>query len=213
MFCVEYERQIEDARRTLGFSPSDSIEKVVRSAHFRQGGNVVIGRAYFDPPNAMMDDGYHGNVSAAYVFGAQGIEVEVDVETGAVRVLRVVAAHDVGRAINPMQVEGQIEGGVLQGLGYALYEEVLLRDGAMANANFLDYRMPGPQDLPRIEPVIVETNDPSGPFGAKGIGEPPLVPVAAAVANAIADATGVRLRELPMTTERVWRALRGNRQS
>ncbi|MEK7865069.1 MAG: molybdopterin cofactor-binding domain-containing protein, partial [Planctomycetota bacterium] len=107
----------------------------------------------------------------------------------------------------------QIEGGVLQGLGYALYEEVLLRDGAMANANFLDYRMPGPQDLPRIEPVIVETDDPSGPFGAKGIGEPPLVPVAAAVANAIADATGVRLRELPMTTERVWRALRGNRQS
>ncbi len=205
--------QIEEARKALGLAPTDSIEKVVRSAHFRAGGNVVIGRAFFDPPNAMMDDGYHGNVSAAYVFGAHGVEVEVDVETGAVRVLRVVAAHDVGRAINPMQVEGQIEGGVLQGLGYALYEEVLLRDGAMANANFLDYRMPGPQDLPRIEPVIVETDDPSGPFGAKGIGEPPLVPVAAAVANAIADATGVRLRELPMTTERVWRALRGNRQS
>jgi xanthine dehydrogenase molybdenum-binding subunit len=108
-----------------------------------------------------------------------------------------------------MYVEGQIEGGVMQGLGYALFEEVALEDGKMANANFLDYRVPGPRDMPVIEPVLVETNDPFGPFGAKGVGEPPLVPVAAAVANAVADATGVRLRELPMTPERVWRALHG----
>ncbi|MBI3097256.1 MAG: molybdopterin-dependent oxidoreductase [Planctomycetes bacterium] len=201
-------RQIEAARTALGLPPDTPYDKVVRSEHFRDQGSLVIGRAYFDPPNAMVDAENKGNVSAAYVFGAHAAEVEVDVETGQVRVLRVVAAHDVGRAINPMYVEGQIEGGVMQGIGYALLEEVILREGGMSNPNFLDYRMPGPQDMPSIETVIVETNDPSGPFGAKGIGEPPLVPVAAAIANAVANATGVRLRELPMTPERVWRALR-----
>jgi xanthine dehydrogenase molybdenum-binding subunit len=200
--------QIEEARGALGLPASATAGKVIRAAHYREGGQLVIGRAFYDPPNAMVDEQKKGNISAAYVFGAHGVEVE----TGRVEVLRVVAAHDVGRAINPMLLEGQIEGGVLQGIGYALLEEVVLRDGRMANANFLDYRMPGPRDAPPIETVLVETDDPSGPFGAKGIGEPPIIPVAPAIANAIADAVGVRLRQLPMTPERVWRALSGNHQ-
>jgi CO/xanthine dehydrogenase Mo-binding subunit len=203
-------RQIDEARTALGLDPKTSLDKVVRAMHFRDQGTLVIGRAFYDPPNAMADEGGKGNVSAAYVFGAHGVEVEVDTETGRVEVTRVVAAHDVGRAINPMLLEGQIEGGVLQGLGYALHEEVVLKDGRMANANFLDYRMPGPRDVPPIETVLIETDEPNGPFGAKGIGEPPIVPVAPALANAVADATGVRLRELPMTPERVWRALGGS---
>ena len=200
-------RQIEEGRAACGLPRSTSYDKVVRAMHFKEQGGLVIGRAYFDPPNAMVDKENKGNVSAAYTFGVHGVELDVDTETGAVEIRRVVAAHDVGRAINPMHTEGQIEGGVLQGIGYALLEEVILKDGKFANATFLDYRMPGPMDQPKIEAVIVETNDPSGPFGAKGVGEPPIVPVAPAIANAIADATGVRLRELPMTCERVWRAL------
>ncbi len=201
-------RQLDEARRALALPADSPVDKIVRSVHFRDRGTMVLGQAFYDPPNAMVDEGNKGNVSAAYVFGAHGIEVEVDVETGRIRILRVIAAHDVGRAINPMQVEAQIEGGVLQGIGYALLEEVRLDGGAMANPNFLDYRMPGPQDMPVIEPVIVETLDPHGPFGAKGVGEPPIVPVAPALANAVANAIGVRVREIPMTPERIWRALR-----
>lgn len=205
--CEDAKRQIEEARVQLGFPPGTSYEKIVRSAHFREQGSMVLGRAFYDPPSVMMSAENKGNVSAAYVFGAHGVEVEVDTETGKVRIVRYIAAHDVGKAINPMGVEGQIEGGVLQGIGYALLEDVVLRDGGMANTNFLDYRMPGPQDMPKVEPVIIETNDPNGPFGAKGIGEPPLVPVAPALASAIAHATGIWLRELPMSPERVWRAV------
>ncbi len=208
--CEDAKRQIEEARVQLGMPEDTAYDRIVRSAHFRERGSMVLGRAFYDPPSVMMNGENKGNVSAAYVFGAHGVEVEVDTETGKVSVVRYVAAHDVGKAINPMYVEGQIEGGVLQGIGYALLEDVVLRDGAMANRNFLDYRMPGPQDMPAIEPVIIETDDPHGPFGAKGVGEPPLVPVGAAIANAIARATGVRLRELPMNSERVWRALQGS---
>jgi CO/xanthine dehydrogenase Mo-binding subunit len=102
-----------------------SLDKVVRHRHFRTGGQVVIGQGWYDPPTQQVDkDTYKGNISAAYGFGAQAVEVEVDLETGKVRPLRIVSAHDIGRAINPMAVEGQIEGGIHMGLGYALTEEV-----------------------------------------------------------------------------------------
>lgn len=134
--------------------------------------------------------------------------MEVDVETGKVNVLKIVAAHDTGKAINPMSAEGQIEGGVIQGVGFALMEKLHLKEGRVENNNFLDYKIPTSGDIPEIETILVETEDPAGPFGAKGIGEPGLVPTAPAIGNAIYDAIGVRFKELPITPEKILKALK-----
>ena len=138
-----------------------------------------------------------------YTYGTHAAEVEVDPETGEVRVLRYVASHDVGRAINPMRVEGQIQGGVMQGLGYALTEEIVLEEGLTASSLFSSYFMPTAMDMPDVEVEIVESGAGKGPLNARGIGEPPVGPVAPAIASAIADATGCRPTRLPMTAERV----------
>jgi xanthine dehydrogenase molybdenum-binding subunit len=145
----------------------------------------------------------------AYGFAAAFAEVEVDVETGEVKILRLVSSHDVGRAINPMIVEGQILGGAAQGLGYALTEGFCFdpRTGTALNQWFLDLRTPSILDIPDIEPVIVELGEPTHPFGAKGCSEISYVGVAPAVANAIYNAAGIRLTELPMTPDRVLKAL------
>jgi CO/xanthine dehydrogenase Mo-binding subunit len=136
-------------------------------------------------------------------------EVEIDETTGKVDVVAAWCAHDVGRAINPGAVEGQIQGGFAQGLGYALTEEMVWDGGRLTNPTFMDYKIPGSLDLPcEIKALIVEVPDPLHPFGAKGIGEPPLIGAAAAIPNAIAAATGVRVRRLPVTPERMLRALR-----
>ncbi|HHT46863.1 MAG TPA: molybdopterin-dependent oxidoreductase [Firmicutes bacterium] len=135
-------------------------------------------------------------------------EVEVDLETGEVEVLRFVAAHDSGKIINPTIVEGQIEGAVLQGVGYALSEQIVYNDkGQQAQDSFHEYYMPSIKDTPEIETIIVETEEPSGPFGAKGVGECAQVPVAGAIANAVANAIGDRINELPMNKERVLAAI------
>ena len=131
-------------------------------------------------------------------------EVDVDTETGEVRVRRYVAAHDCGRALNPLAVEGQIRGGVVQGIGYALQEEMQINpNGRPYTGNFSSLRLPRMNEVPQIEPIIVDVVDPVGPFGAKAIGEPSIVPVAAAIANAVYDATGFRARELPITPRRL----------
>ena len=148
-----------------------------------------------------------GRVFPDYTFGAHAVEVEVDTETGAVRVLRHVACHDVGRAINPESVEGQIQGGAVMGLGYGLMEEVVVDRGVNLSTMFAAYLIPTSLDVPDVEPLILESGEGKGPFGARGIGEPPIAPPAAAVANAIEDAVGVRVTELPITPERVARAL------
>ncbi|MEK7310887.1 MAG: molybdopterin cofactor-binding domain-containing protein, partial [Chloroflexota bacterium] len=191
-----------------GTDQSVDLGKVTRARHYREGGKVIIGEGWYDPPTKLVDkDTYKGNISAAYGFGAQMAEVEVDTETGKVRVLRLVCANDVGRAINPMAVEGQIEGGAQMGLGYALTEEVIVKEGRVLNPDFLDYRLFTSADMPEIETIIIETDDPQGPFGAKGVGEMGGTPTAAAIANAIYDAVGVRLTTVPMTPERVLKAL------
>ena len=187
---------------------SISIEQVARRRHFREGGKVILGKGWYDPPTKLVDkDTYKGNISAAYGFGAQMAEVEVDTETGKVRVLRLACANDVGHAINPMAVEGQIEGGAQMGLGYALTEELIVKDGKVMNPDLLDYRLFTSADMPVIETYIIETDDPGGPFGAKGVGEMGGTPTAAAIANAIYDAVGVRMTQVPMTPERVLAAL------
>nr|MBI2903950.1 molybdopterin-dependent oxidoreductase [Chloroflexota bacterium] len=187
---------------------SVDLAKVARARHFREGGQLIIGEGWYDPPTKLVDkDTYKGNISATYGFGTQMAEVEVDTETGKVRVLRLVCANDVGRAINPMAVEGQIEGGAQMGLGYALTEELLVKEGRVLNPDFLDYRLFTSADMPELETIIIETDDPQGPFGAKGVGEMGGTPTAAAIANAIYDAVGVRLTQVPMTPERVLKAL------
>jgi xanthine dehydrogenase molybdenum-binding subunit len=175
-----------------------TIADVVRTAHLRRGSSVVWGRGFYDPPTEQTDRQGHGNKSGAYSFGAQFVEVEVDLETGIIDVTKIVAAYDVGRAINPGGVAGQIYGGVVQGIGQALFEEMLYSDGQLLNPNFASYRLPSTLDSPPIEPIIVESVDPEGPYGAKGVGECTVVPTCAAVANAVYDAIGVRFTKLPI---------------
>lgn len=184
------------------------VAKVVRHRHFQSGGQDVVGTGWCDPPTELVDkDTFKGNISDTYSFGAQMARVAVDPDTGLVRVLRLACAADVGRAINPMAVEGQLEGGIQMGLGYALTEELQVEEGRVMNPDLLDYRLFTSADMPALDTFIVETDDPSGPFGAKGVGEIGGTPTAAAIANAIFDAVGVRLDELPMTPERVLAAL------
>ncbi|HMF51651.1 MAG TPA: molybdopterin cofactor-binding domain-containing protein, partial [Candidatus Saccharimonadales bacterium] len=136
-------------------------------------------------------------------FGAQAVEVAVDRETGVIKLIRVASAHDVGRAINPLAVTGQIEGGILMGLGYALSEGLLFDDGKIINASFADYKIPTVRDIPDATPIIVEKNYHSEPYGAKGVGEMSVFGIAPAVASAIAHVTGVRIKELPISAEKV----------
>jgi CO/xanthine dehydrogenase Mo-binding subunit len=143
-----------------------------------------------------------------YVFATQGALVSVDMETGEVKVIEVVACHDVGKAVNPINVAGQIEGGISMGLGYALMEEVLLEDGVIQNPGFSEYLIPTSLDIPNIISLMVEKEEPTGPFGAKGVGEPALLPTVPAILNAIRSATGIRFKEIPITSEKVWEFLR-----
>ncbi len=181
-------------------TPSKRIEfdKLVRRIHFREGGTNIVVSAFYDPPTVMQDESWRGNISAAYVFGAQAALVEVDRETGEVKVLKVVSVHDSGRIINPMAAEGQVHGGVHMGIGYALYEELVLEQGRVVNASFADYHVPTALETPVVKAVFVENPDPAGPFGAKGIGETACIPTAAAIANAVYDATGRRVKKLPI---------------
>jgi CO/xanthine dehydrogenase Mo-binding subunit len=166
-------------------------------------GDVLIGEGRFDPPTTPLDADGQGIPYATYGFAAQMAEVEVDIELGSVKVSRIVAAHDVGRAINPQQVEGQIHGGIAQGLGLALMEEYL----PGRSENLHDYLIPTVGDMPEIEVIIVEDREPLGPYGAKGIGEPALIPTAPAILGAIRHATGVRMTRVPATPDRVLAAL------
>jgi CO/xanthine dehydrogenase Mo-binding subunit len=144
-----------------------------------------------------------GDTFPDYTYGTHAADVEVDTETGEVRVLRYAACHDVGRAINPMRVEGQIQGGAMQGLGYALTEDMEIQDGYAQAALFANYLIPNAQDFPDVLVAIIESGEGKGPLGARGIGEPPIGNVAATIASAVQDAIGVRPAQLPMTPERV----------
>jgi CO/xanthine dehydrogenase Mo-binding subunit len=181
-------------------------------AHWRKGGPIVGANTlvYETPtvdPKRAVALGLPFAQIGVYSFAALVTEVEVDEATGQTEVKRVWAAVDVGKAINPKLVEGQIEGGVVQGLGFALVEEVVWDGARLANPTLMDYKIPGTMDVPyELNSIIVEHAQEDGPFGAKGVGEISLVPVPAAIANAIHDAAGVRLRRLPMNAERVLRA-------
>ena len=166
-------------------------------------GYVLSTEATFDPPTKPLDEDGQGVPYAVYGFGAQLAEVEIDLDLGTVKVLNLTAAHDVGRAINPTLIEGQIEGGAAQGLGMALMEEFVPGRGE----NLHDYLIPTIGDMPPVESILIENPSPIGPFGAKGIGEQALIPTAPAILNAICDAIGVRIRKLPATPDKVRAAI------
>jgi CO/xanthine dehydrogenase Mo-binding subunit len=149
----------------------------------------------------------YGDISTGYNFAAQVAEVEVDPETGKVQVQRFYSANDLGKAVNPRGAVGQIEGGIAQGLGYALLEEIKYDEGRVVNDNLLDYRMPTFKDVPPIDSILVECHESQGPYGAKGVGESTIIPTAPAIFNAIYDACGVRLTSLPANAEKVLTAL------
>lgn len=176
---------------------------------FKREGIPTVYDAFFDPCVVKLDENGQGFPYSTYAFGAHVAVVEVNEETGETKVLKVGAAHDVGRAINPLSLEGQIQGGILMGLGYALQEEFI----PGLTKNFKSYAIPTIWDMPEIIHVIVEDPEPTGPFGAKGIGEPVLIPTAPAIVNAVYNATGVRIFDLPLTPERVLRSMKNKEKT
>ncbi len=201
---------IEDGKVfSKGSSDKYSFAELADYAVNRRGAPISGKGRFVDklPAGLSVQDAYTKNI-ASFAFGTQAAEVEIDPDTGQVKVLKVAAAHETGRTINTTMAEGQIEGAVAQGIGYALMEGLVLQNGKVINDGFLDYKIPTAGDIPEIETILVETDDPHGPYGAKGIGEPGLVPTAPAIANAIYNAAGIRVKELPITPEKVLRALR-----
>ena len=178
-------------------------ETIARAGHFRGGGRMLLAEAFYDPPTTMLDKDLQGNVSAAYTSAFQAVLVDVDPETGRVAVRKIVSAHDVGRALNPAAAEGQVHGGIHMGLGYALSEKLVVEQGQVLSQTFMDYAVFKAGDMPEIVVRLIESVDAEGPFGAKGLGESGVIPVAAAVRNAIKDAIGERFTELPITSDRV----------
>jgi len=170
----------------------------------------VVGRGTFVPRGLTFPDPLtgQGNVAASWTFGCQGAEVEVDLNTGQVTVLRLVSAQDPGRVVNPDAARGQVEGAMVMALGAALMERVAFRpDGSIANQSFVDYRIATSADVPRMQVIFIETEDATGPFGARGLGEHGIVAVPPAIGNALADALGIEFTEIPMTAEKVYLAI------
>ena len=214
----------EDAHRRILELASERLNTNVDNLELRDGGVHVVSA---DPPKSILlgelaayslsttggpivGKGSFARQASTPALAAQIAKVEVDPDTGRTRVLKLVASQDVGFAINPMAVEGQIEGGTVQGYAWAMMEEMQYGEDGNINPGFVDYRVPTSADLPTVESVIVEVPAPNGPYGAKGVGEPPITPTLATMANAVKDAVGVRINELPIKPEKVVQALKSN---
>ena len=195
VFVIDHPDKSMDLNRLVAICASEGIHR----------SELAMFRAPFTGP--IDPETGQGRVHPDYVYGAHAVEVSVDTETGEVKVLKSVGAHDVGQAINPQAVAGQIEGGAAQGQGYALSEEMIYQEGQLVTPSLSEYLIPTAMDMPRVDSIILESRSGLGPFGAKGIGEPAMTPVAPAIANAVADAIGVRIFELPITPEKVVKAL------
>ena len=181
---------------------------VVADKAAREKGRPPIGAGTFGAVTTKLDkETGHGKPYSAYVYATQIAEVEVDTETGEVEVLKITAVHDCGLAINPLLTEGQVEGGVAMGVGYGIMEQMVMENGRVKNPQFTDYVLPTSLNVPEVVTKIVERPDPAGPYGAKGIGEPSLLPTAPSIVNAIQDAVGVRIRDLPATPEKILKAM------
>ncbi|MEJ8821681.1 xanthine dehydrogenase family protein molybdopterin-binding subunit [Variovorax humicola] len=189
-----------------------TIAELARLHVWRDGGEGIQVSGSWDAKTVMHDDKVYGNIAPAYSFAAQAVEVEVDTETGQVTVLDSYVADDCGKALNPVAIHGQTNGATVQAFGWALYEQMQLDGGRLMNGNFADYTMPTADAVPMLRGGFVESNDPNGPYGAKGASETAILPGAPAIANAVFDAVGVRITALPITPEKVLAALRARRE-
>ena len=207
--------ELADGRAHVRGAPDRAVafSALVKAA--TAAGRPVQALDKYDAPSAPTIDPQTGQGKPFndYTFGTQAVEVEVDEETGQTRVTRLAACYDVGQVINRQSVEGQIEGGAIQGLGHALLEEVILEEGVSKNPHLLDYRIPTTLDAPPVVTVLLESGHGLGPFGAKGIGEPAMTPTPAAVMNAVSRAAGAPIAQFPITAERVLAALKGRSTS
>lgn len=176
----------------------------------RKKGVLHLVSGYFNPKTTELDESMQGIPYATYGFGTQCALIEVDIETGQVKVLKIIAAHDVGRAINPLNVEGQIEGGCVMGMGQALLEELVIKKGKVITPDLAEYLIPTALDVPEIETIIIENEEETGPFGAKGMAECTNIPTMAAISNAISNAIGIRIKNLPITAENILQELKKN---
>ena len=198
------DRRIYDKKDpAVGVSYLEALHKAQE-----ERGALVSSGAYRTPPMGSTHKGAAAGLAPAYSFSAYVAEVEVDAETGQTKVIEAWAAHDCGRALNPLAVEGQIIGSCHMGMGQVLSEEMVYgRTGNLQNPNFLEYKIPSIHEMPKVTPIIVESNDPEGPFGAKEAGEGPLLPILPAVVNAVYDAIGIRVDELPITPDRMYKRI------
>ncbi|WP_439687369.1 Aldehyde, CO or xanthine dehydrogenase, Mo-binding subunit [Cupriavidus oxalaticus] len=205
---------IADGRISAPGQPDKSatLAEIARLHIFRHGGEGIHVRATYDAPTVMHDADYYGNVAPSHSFAAQAVEVEVDTCTGQVTVIDSFVADDCGKAINPLAVHGQTHGATVQAIGWTLYENLHYEEGRLMNGNFADYTMPTADAVPMLRTDVVESNDPNGPYGAKGASETAILPGAAAIANAVFDAVGVRIQSLPITPEKVLAGLRALQQ-
>ena len=186
-----------------------SFDKALELCYSFNYGKQIIGRGSYNPKTTPIDFRTgEGNVSGSYGFEAQIAEVEVDTDTGEVKLLELWDAHDIGKAINPQSVEAQIEGSLAMGIGYTFYEDLRFKNGRVLNANFAGYRVPRSIGIPKMNTIMIETDELEGPYGAKGMGEASLLPTSAAIANAVYDAVGVRIMDLPITPDKIIKALK-----
>jgi len=204
-----YEIKIENGVAFNVFHPEKRLTLKELAREGKRRGYSLDAMGVYKPPT-MPEDTQTGQSMRAfvtYLFGSHACQLLVDTETGEIKIERYIACHDVGKCINPDAVIGQIQGGVTQGIGMALMEEVVMKDGKIMNPGFTDYILPTIRDVPEIECIVMETPDPGGPFGARGVGEPPLIACGPAIMSAIFDAIGKPVRTLPATPERVWRTM------
>jgi CO/xanthine dehydrogenase Mo-binding subunit len=190
-----------------------TLAELARNHIWRHGGEGIQVTGSWDARTEMFDKTtIMGNISPAYSFAAQAVEVEVDTETGQVTLIDSFVSDDCGKAFNPQAVHGQSNGAAAQAIGWTLYEQLQLDNGRIVNGNFADYTMPTADALPELRSGIVESIDPNGPYGAKGASETAILPGAGAIANAVFDAVGVRITDLPITPEKVLAGLRRLRE-
>ncbi|MCR4429076.1 MAG: xanthine dehydrogenase family protein molybdopterin-binding subunit [Caldiserica bacterium] len=210
----EEELEVGEGRIFLRSDPSRYIALVPLINRMSGDGEELFVEAQFNAPFSDVPEKeiIEGRTFPDFTFGAYAVEVEVDEKTGQVRLTRIVGAYDVGKALNPILVEGQMEGGAVQGAGYALLEEMTIKDGIVQTPSFQEYLIPTSLDVPDVETIMMESGTGLGPYGAKGIGEPPIVGIAPAIVNAIDDAVGVRITSLPATSEKILLALKEKRE-